>query len=65
MTPTQENHITVAEAVKRAGVSRETIYRWLREGRLTRYKRAANRTVIDPNELDEILRPKPEQRETG
>lgn len=65
MTPTQEQFLTVAEAVEYAGVSRETIYRWLRDGWLTRYKRAANRTVIDPEELDEILRPKPEHRDTA
>lgn len=64
MTPTQENFLTVAEAMEHAGVSRATINRWFREGRLTRYKRAG-RTLADRAELDEILRPKPEQRETG
>jgi excisionase family DNA binding protein len=59
MTPTQDNYLTVAEAQAYAGVSRETIYRWLRTGLLTRYKRGANRTVVDPAEIDELLRPKP------
>lgn len=65
MTPTQEQYLTVAEAVEYSGVSRETLFRWMRNGLLTRHKRGANRTVVDKAELDEILRPKPADPPTG
>lgn len=64
MTPTQEQYLTTAEAMAYAGVSRSTLYRWFREGLLTKYKRGVQ-TLVDRTELDEVLRPKPEQRETG
>lgn len=64
MTPTQENFLTVPEAMEYAGVSRSTIYRWFGESVLTKYKRGVQ-TLVDRAELDEALRPKPEQRETG
>ena len=64
MTPTQGNFLTVAEAVAYAGVSRSTIYRLFREEKLTRYKRGIQ-TLVDKAQLDDLLTPKPEQRETG
>jgi excisionase family DNA binding protein len=45
--------LTINEAAVRAGVSRGTIYRWLRAGQLKRH-RLRTRVRIDAAELDRL-----------
>jgi excisionase family DNA binding protein len=53
--------ITISEAVRRANRNQQTIYRWLRDGNLTRYKVGPGRgyTRINAEELDALLTPTP------
>jgi excisionase family DNA binding protein len=59
MDITSPDHITVGEAAARAGCDRQTVYRWLREAKLTRYKTGRGRTLISVAELDDLLTPRP------
>jgi excisionase family DNA binding protein len=56
---TKEEFITVPEAAKRAGRDQQTIYRWFREGVLTRYKvgPGRGRTRVSVAELDRLITP--------
>lgn len=48
--------ITVLVAAKRARVGQATIWRMLKDGRLTRYRRAGDRKVyLDPKEVDKAF----------
>lgn len=49
-------HLTVAQAAVRAKVANGTVYRWLAEGRLTKYGNRAGRVYVDPVELDDLTR---------
>jgi excisionase family DNA binding protein len=51
--------ITITQAAERADRQEQTIYRWLREGDLTRYKVGPGRgfTRISVQELDNLLTP--------
>ena len=49
--------LTVAEAADYLRVSRDTIYRWAREGRLTLYK-LGSLTRLKRSELDSLIVPK-------
>lgn len=53
--------ITVQEASDRAQVDPQTIYRWLRNGMLTRYKIGVGRgyTRVNAEELETLLTPTP------
>jgi excisionase family DNA binding protein len=49
------------EAAREIGVDRRTLYRWLRDGRLKRYKGGIGdlTTYVDLVELRELRKPKP------
>jgi len=47
-----KQYITVAEVVKRLGVHQETVYRWLREGKI-KYIRIGHIYHIDPDSLEQ------------
>jgi excisionase family DNA binding protein len=55
----EDGYITIKEACERAHRNQQTIYRWLREGDLTRYKVGPGRgfTRISVKELDGLLTP--------
>lgn len=58
MSDTEEpDFIRPAGAARRAHVGRDTVYRWLREGRLTRYKTGPGRgrTWISVSQLDALI----------
>ena len=49
--------MTVGEALKRYGLSRDTLYRWNREGRLAFYKEiGVKQTLVRENELEIAIR---------
>jgi predicted site-specific integrase-resolvase len=51
--------IPLEQAATEFGVNRVTIYRYLRDGRLRRYKRAMDRkTYVDRAQLMRLLRPR-------
>lgn len=50
-------YVTVREAATLSGRTIPTIYRWLKEGRLTRYRTGTGRTLIKREELDALLVP--------
>jgi excisionase family DNA binding protein len=55
--------MTITEAASVYMVSEGALYRLLRQGRLTRYRRGADRrTYLSIEELDRELRPRPEER---
>jgi len=54
---TDQGWLTVAEAADYLRVSRDTIYRWAREGRLTLYK-LGKLTRLKRSELDKLIAPK-------
>ncbi len=51
--------LTVPEAARTAGRSTMSVYRWMRKGRLTRYKTGTGATVISRSELAALLTPEP------
>jgi len=53
-------YVTVAEAADIAGRGIPTVYRWLRNGTLTRYRIGVGATVISRSELDALLTPRPD-----
>lgn len=55
----KKQFISVAEAAKRAGTYVQNIYRWLDKGKISGV-RVANRRYVDPESLDEFMRPKPD-----
>jgi len=55
--------LTVAEAADYLRVSRDTIYRWARQGKLTLYK-LGKLTRLKRSELDDLIIPK-EEAELG
>lgn len=54
-----DDFLTVPQAAQRGRVANGTVYRWLAEGRLTKYKNGAGRVFVDPKELDELTEIKP------
>ena len=54
--------IPLDDAAKKVGIDRTTIYRWIRQGRLKRYKGGIgdSRTYVDLAELRELQKPRPE-----
>ena len=52
MEPTpNRNYVNVAQAQALVGVSRRTIYNWIREGKLTTIRTAGGAVRIDPASL--------------
>lgn len=56
-TQTPQNLVPVPDAAVIAGYTERSIWHWLEDGRLTRY-RAGSRTLIDADELVEMLAPR-------
>lgn len=54
-----DDFLTVPQAAQRGRVVPGTVYRWLAEGRLTKYKNGAGRVFVDPAELDRLTEIKP------
>lgn len=54
---TRERYLTRAEAAARARVDVRTIDRWLRAGRLQRYREGARSVRVDSRELDALTTP--------
>lgn len=52
-------YVTVKEASKISGRTVPSVYRWLKEGRLTRYKTGTGRTLIKREELNALITPRP------
>ena len=52
--------LTVAEAADYLRVSKDTIYRWAKQGKLTLYK-LGKLTRLKRSELDELVTPKPKE----
>jgi excisionase family DNA binding protein len=51
--------ISVDEAAGRYKLGTSTLWRWLREGKLRRYRRAGERrTLIDQDQLDRLVEPR-------
>ena len=51
----KDNYFTVSEAAKEIGVTRQTISRWVREGKVPAEK-IGRETLIDKTKFDEYLR---------
>jgi excisionase family DNA binding protein len=56
VTPTQE-WLTVAEAAEYLRLSRDTIYRWAKQGKLRLYKIAGTATRVRKSDLDALAQP--------
>lgn len=54
----QPDLITIAGAARRAGVSEATIRRWIREGKLLKYK-DTRRSWVDGIAVDRLITPAP------
>lgn len=55
-----EDLLPVDVAAKEFSVHRDTIFKWLREGRLQRYRAAGERrTLVSRKELRKLTQPKP------
>lgn len=57
--PSQPELLTVAAAAVEAKVPAPTLYRWMREGRLTKYEKPVgqSRVFVDRRELRQLLQP--------
>ena len=54
-----EGYLTATQAAERAGVLRDSVFRWIREGRLRRYKVPGIRdTLVKADELERYLAPR-------
>ena len=55
------HYVTIEQAIKERGVSRATLYRWIKFGYLTRYNLPGyeKRTHIDLDQLDELRKNPP------
>lgn len=56
-TPAQE-WLTVAEAANYLRLSRDTIYRWAKQGKLQLYKIGGTATRVRKSDLDALAQPK-------
>jgi excisionase family DNA binding protein len=55
--------VLVRDAAEEFGVSRSTIFRWIKEGLLTRYRQRGQRAIlVDRQQLRRLTRPAPEKR---
>lgn len=52
-----QDYVTVAGAARRAGRSAPTVRRWLRDGKLRRYRDGTGRIWIKGSELDALIKP--------
>lgn len=53
--------VSVDEAAQEFKRSRKTIFAWLREGRLTRYRSEGDRrTLVDRGEIRRLVEPRPQ-----
>jgi excisionase family DNA binding protein len=52
-------YVTVREASAISGRTVPSIYRWLKNGKLTRYRTGAGQTLIKREELNALLAPHP------
>jgi len=59
MTENDSEYVTVREASVISGRTVPSIYRWMKLGKLTRYKTGTGRTLIKRAELDALLAPHP------
>jgi excisionase family DNA binding protein len=51
--------ISLDEAAGRYDLGKTTLWRWLREGKLKRYRRAGDRrTLVDQDQLDRLVEPR-------
>jgi hypothetical protein len=58
--PVGDDLISVDEAVVEFRRSRKTIFGWLKEGRLTRYRSEGDRrTLVSRRELRDLVEPRP------
>lgn len=57
--PEEDDYITVAGAARLGRTSQATIRRWLREGKLRKYKGADGRVWVDRNEVIARTTPRP------
>ncbi len=58
--PTSEREwLTVAEAADYLRVSRDTIYRWAKQGKLVLYKVGGTATRVRKSDLDALAHPSP------
>lgn len=59
MTEPNLKMITRTTAARRAGVSLRTIDRWLSSGGLVKYTDGRKRVLVDQDEVDRMLAPRP------
>ena len=57
MDDTRGNKISKAEAARRAGRNKNTIDRWIREGKLTKYTDRLGHVYVNSDELDDVIIP--------
>lgn len=58
ISATGEEWLTVAEAAGYLKISRDTIYRWAKQGKLRLYKIAGTVTRVRKSDLDALAKPK-------
>ena len=54
---TAHEYMTVQEAADLAHVNHQTIRRWAREGRLTKYRVGTKRVLVAREEIEAMIRP--------
>jgi excisionase family DNA binding protein len=54
-----DGYLTVNEAAKKARVTPKTVYRWLDDGKLVKYRDGLDRVMVNEAELDERLTVRP------
>lgn len=63
-TPNVPDLVSSDDAVREFEIGKSTLYRWLREGLLDRYRRRGDRrTFVDRDQLKRLVEPQPQKRE--
>lgn len=58
-------YIKPREAAKRLGVTRHTIYRWIREGKLRSYATPGDRIMVSEDDIDGLFRERGNETKTN
>ena len=63
-TPDVPDLVSTDDAVREFDIGKSSLYRWLRQGLLERYRRRGDRrTFVDREQLKRLIEPQPQRRE--
>jgi predicted site-specific integrase-resolvase len=58
--------VSTDDAVREFGIGKSTLYRWLREGLLDRYRRRGDRrTFVDREQLERLIEPQAQKPDSS